>query len=145
MLTAFLYPCRRGTYTEGTMRAFAGCLVLVFAACGGGSTESGPKSADDASNAPDRAADEVSSDEGEARGDEKAESRAPAGPSCDDGTCSRCGGGICPAGWYCDEKTSACSWLTECADKPTCSCVGRVLGAGCKCREEAGGIKVACD
>ena len=60
--------------------------------------------------------------------------------NCDDGTCSTCGSGICPAGWYCDEKASgggACSWLTECADKPTCACVTRVLGAACKCRKRA--------
>ena len=66
-------------------------------------------------------------------------------PSCEDGTCTSCGTGICPVGWYCDEKANACSWLTECAAKPSCSCVTRVLGSGCKCREEGSALKVTCD
>ena len=136
------------------MRAFLRCLalVLLLPLCGGGAaTGSEPKSAAD-----DRASSEESSGsstKGENEVEEQSnESPATAerakGPNCEDGTCSKCGSGICPAGWYCDEKASgggACSWLTECADKPTCSCITRVLGSACKCREESGGLKVACE
>ena len=44
-----------------------------------------------------------------------------------------------------DEKTSACSWLAECAEKPTCACVKRVLGPACQCDATSSGIKVACE
>jgi hypothetical protein len=135
------------------MRPFLRCLalVLLLPQCGGGATTGAePKSAAD-----DRAGSEETNDSA-AGGDEVEEqsNESPAtaeranGPNCDDGTCSKCGSGICPAGWYCDEKAGgggACSWLTECADKPTCSCVTRVLGAACKCKEESGGLKVACE
>jgi hypothetical protein len=131
------------------MRAFPCCfaVLLLVVACGGG-TSSGaePKSAADSSEADSSEAARTSPDADETS--EAAEtSSKPKGPSCDDGTCSLCGSGICPAGWYCDEKASggACSWLAECAEKPTCGCVTRVLGSACKCREEGGGLKVACD
>ena len=139
------------------MRAFFGCfgclaLLLTLADCGGdAATGDGPKSAAnperDSSGASNsaRKGDSGDSDEESASASTPEKSK---GPSCDDGTCSKCGSGICPAGWYCDEKASgggACSWLTECAEKPTCGCVTRVLGASCKCREEDGGLKVACD
>jgi hypothetical protein len=145
MLTGFLYPCQRETYTEGTMRALTGCLVLVFAACGGGSVTTEPKSGADASNAADSSEAERGQEDGETSSEASASRQEPQGPKCDDGTCSQCGSSICLTGWYCDEKASACSWLAECADKPSCSCVSRVLGSGCKCREEAGALKVACD
>ncbi|RYZ05522.1 MAG: hypothetical protein EOO73_19935 [Myxococcales bacterium] len=132
------------------MRAFP-CffaVLLLVAGCGAGSSSGAePKSAADATNA-----DESEAAPSSGGGDEASEaaeaSSKPAGPSCDDGTCSQCGSGICPAGWYCDEKASggaACSWLAECAEKATCGCVTRVLGSACKCREEGGGLKVACD
>lgn len=127
-------------------------LVLLLPQCGGGAaTGAEPKSAaDDESSSSES---KGSSSEGDGEVEEQS-NEGPAtaeraeGPSCDDGTCSKCGSGICPAGWYCDEKASgggACSWLTECADKPTCACVTRVLGAACKCKEENGGLKVACE
>lgn len=132
------------------------CLALtLLSGCGGPATGEGPKSAD-AEAHPSAESGEGSSDSGKttSRDAEEDESSGSAvsqkskGPSCEDGTCSKCGSGICPAGWYCDEKASgggACSWLTECAEKPTCGCVTRVLGSSCKCREEDGGLKVACE
>jgi hypothetical protein len=139
------------------MRLFLCCLALVLLPqCGGGSaTGDGPKSAaDDTKGSADSSERASDSGNGNGEGDEEDASSASAAtdkskaPSCDDGTCSKCGDGICPTGWYCDEKASgggACSWLTECAEKPTCSCVTRVLGASCKCREESGGLKVTCE
>lgn len=121
-------------------------LALVLVQCGGTSATSEPKS-------PASGEDEASRSDGHAGEDDEDASetsvaeQAPQGPNCDDGTCSPCGTGICPSGWFCDENASggpACSWLKECADKPSCGCVARVLGAGCKCREEAGGLKVSC-
>jgi len=136
------------------MRAFFSCLalILLLPQCGGGAaTGAEPKSsADDRKGSSDssessaKGADEVEEQSNEST----AAAERSKGPNCDDGTCSKCGSGICPAGWYCDEKASgggACSWLTECADKPTCSCITRVLGAACKCKEESGALKVACD
>jgi hypothetical protein len=136
------------------MRAFFCCLALLWLLpqCGGaGATGGDTKSAADDGEHPKRpyrgASTDADADEEESGSSAPATERSK-GPNCDDGTCSPCGGGICPAGWYCDEKASgggACSWLAECAEKPTCGCVTRVLGAGCKCREENGGLKVACD
>lgn len=129
------------------MRPFLCCfaLLLLFPGCGGGASATGDaKSAD--SSGSERAEDASSNgEETEADGESASTPDKPKGPNCDDGTCSLCGTSICPSGWYCDEKASACSWLTECAEKPSCSCVTRVLGAACKCREEGGGLKVACD
>lgn len=124
-------------------------FILLLAACGGGaSTGSEPKTVLEQAEGSDSPSEgHESAGEGEAK-DDGAKAELARGPSCDDGTCSSCGNGICPAGWYCDEKAGgggACSWLTECADKATCACVTRVLGAACKCREEGGGLKVACD
>jgi hypothetical protein len=136
------------------MRAFSCCLalVLLLPQCGGGTTTGAePKSAaDDAKGSSDSSdgSSKNDSDEDESASETVAAPEKSKGPSCDDGTCSKCGSGICPAGWYCDEKANgggACSWLTECADKPTCACVTRVLGASCKCHEDNGALKVACD
>lgn len=139
------------------MRLFLCCLALVLLPqCGGGAASSDTaKSAADATkgsaDASDAASDTAKTDSDETEESSSSSSAASEkakGPSCDDGTCSKCGSGICPAGWYCDEKASgggACSWLAECAEKPTCGCVTRVFGASCKCREEGGGLKVACE
>jgi hypothetical protein len=129
------------------MRALLRCLALLLLLpdCGGSPTGASPNSAaDDTKPAPEarastKVADSDASDDSEAQ-------ESSRGPSCDDGTCSRCGSGICPTGWYCDEKAGgACSWLAECAEKPSCSCITRVLGASCKCDAAGGGLKVACD
>jgi len=128
------------------MRTYDCCLawLLLLAACGGGSTQPSPKSA---AEEPDRAA-PAASTASRAASDESSEAeepRAAAGARCDDGTCTVCGSGICPSGWYCDEKAGACSWLAECAAKPSCGCITRVLGSACKCDGAAGGPKVSCD
>jgi hypothetical protein len=117
-----LYPPVYGTYTERSMHAFLRCLalVLLLPQCGGGATTGAePKSAaDDAHNSSDasEAAGSSSGDSADASAsDAPATAEKSKGPNCDDGTCSKCGSGICPAGWYCDEKASgggACSWLT---------------------------------
>jgi hypothetical protein len=136
----------------GRMRALPVLLLLLFALpqCGSG-TGAEPRSA--ANHQGDSESDGDSDGESSESGaddDDAPAGRAddkPRGPNCDDGSCSLCGSGICPSGWYCDENASggaACSWLTECADKPTCGCITRVLGSSCKCREEGGGLKVSC-
>ena len=139
------------------MRVVFCCLALVLLpGCGSGpATSEEPKSA---ANEPGGSAESgrrardggsaASPDADEAAASSSGASESSGAPSCDDGTCSKCGSGICPAGWYCDEKASggsACSWLAECAEKPTCACVTRVLGSSCKCREESGGLKVNCE
>ena len=157
-----LYPQSHGTYTEARMRLFLCCLALVLLPqCGGGAAAGvGAKSStDDAEDAEGAtSARDGNGHPGKSQGkredeDDATSSSAPSsedskGPSCDDGTCSKCGEGICLAGWYCDERAGgggACSWLPQCADKPTCGCVTRVLGSSCKCREESGALKVACE
>lgn len=148
-----MYPHGHETYTERRMRAFHCCLALflLLPGCSGGGAMAGEaKSAADDEKSPNRAPDGATEtvDAGEAPNTDRSIPDKPKGPSCKDGTCSLCGGGICPSGWYCDEKAAggaACSWLTECADRPTCGCVTRVLGSSCKCRDENGAVKVACD
>jgi hypothetical protein len=121
-------------------------LALLLPQCGGGGTE--PKTADSEEPQASKSSRDEAESAGDSDGDEPsaAESK-PHGPSCDDGTCSLCGGGICPAGWYCDETApggAACAWLKECAEKATCGCVTKVLGSACKCRDDSG-IKVSCN
>lgn len=122
-------------------------LALLLPQCGGGSAGSEPRTADsEASNASERSSDSDAASDSEPEETSTAESK-PSGPSCDDGTCSLCGNGICPAGWYCDESApggAACAWLKECAEKATCGCVTKVLGSACKCRDDSG-VKVSCN
>jgi hypothetical protein len=128
------------------LRSWSFALFLLLPQCGGGSAAAGggePKSAHDSP-----ATEDGSSDGAEASEDavtESADSEKSSASTCDDGTCTMCGTSLCPTGWYCDEKLSACSWLPACVDKHTCACVTRVLGSSCKCREDSGGLKVACD
>jgi hypothetical protein len=75
--------------------------------------------------------------------EDDAETRA----SCDDQTCSPCGSGLCPSGWYCDESASggpACGWLPQCARASGCACLKRVFGSACTCTETGGGAHVTC-
>src|SRR5690242_14672431 len=108
------------------------CLV----ACGAGTppAESANASANPRSaHAAPRAAPETSDDTASAP-------PAPKRASCDDGTCSPCGGAICPNGWYCDESAQggpACGWLPECAKTAGCACVKKAF-AGCACEEKNG-------
>jgi hypothetical protein len=129
------------------MRPFLSCfaLIVLLASCGGSSAATGEPKSGASHNGADRDSGGNDADESDSSSEASSTPEKPKGPNCDDGTCSMCGSSICPAGWYCDEKASACSWLTECAEKPTCGCVTRVLGAACKCHEEGGGLKVACD
>ncbi len=132
------------------MRTLPWCLALLclLPQCGGGGPAGSEGQAKSAADVTSSERDSDSDDSERAAGDDAnsdVSADKPQAVACDDGTCSPCGDGICPSGWYCDEKASACSWLTECADKPTCGCVTRVLGSACKCREEAGGLRVACD
>jgi hypothetical protein len=123
-------------------------LLVLLPQCGGGAGagEAKSPSAEAKRSDTEPTAEQAPGDED--ADDASATDTTPKSATCDDGTCSPCGSGICPTGWYCDEKASgggACSWLTECADKPSCACVTRALGSTCKCREESGGLKVACD
>ncbi|MCA9593512.1 MAG: hypothetical protein KC776_09390 [Myxococcales bacterium] len=111
-------------------------LGLFVAACGGGAAGGA-----DAKNGGSLAGGEGGS--GEGGGSENAEPAGPTLPSCDDGTCFQCGEGLCPKGFYCDEKATggaACSWLPECAADASCGCVTKVLGSDCSCTEKSGGV-----
>lgn len=119
-------------------------LSLTLAACGGGE----PPLVAPPANA--RHSDSSAPARGDSRADDApAEEEAPQAGPCDDGTCSSCGAGICPAGWYCDESAKggpACGWLPACAAArgTSCACVTGKLGSGCACSEQSGGLHVTC-
>ncbi|MES1175239.1 MAG: hypothetical protein ABUL62_13030 [Myxococcales bacterium] len=117
-------------------------LFSLFAGCGGGSPPaSSPTSSTHAVGSNEPSQDDSAAD------DAPAEEEAPKAGACDDGTCSPCGSGICPAGWYCDESAAggpACGWLPACAQKSSCGCVTAKLGSSCKCSEQSGGLHVTC-
>jgi hypothetical protein len=117
-------------------------LVALLTACGGGTAAGKP-----AENAEPSGADSAEDDRAttDATSEGEATTEAPV-PACSDGTCTPCGDGLCPNGWYCDETAkggAACSWLPECAKKPGCACVERAL-SGCSCEERDGGPHVTC-
>jgi hypothetical protein len=60
---------------------------------------------------------------------------------CADGTCARCGDGICTRGMYCNESAGggpACNWAPECPESPTCSCFERSFGSSVECEDRDG-------
>jgi hypothetical protein len=114
----------------------------ILAACGGGGADASAPPATAHDKAKPEANEEATDDDTPAE-----EESAPPRAACDDGTCSPCGTGMCPTGWYCDESASggpACSWVPQCAQKSSCSCLNAVLGSACKCAEQAGGLHVTC-
>ncbi len=115
-------------------------LCALGAACGGGAA---PEPAKSGKSGGAGKGEEGKGEEG--AGD--VEEEAPRASACADGTCLECGGGLCPKGFYCDEKApggAACAWLPECAASATCACVKQVLGGSCSCSEKAGGPSVSC-
>jgi len=116
--------------------------LTLLSACGGGTSAGKPVEHAESGG---EDSPESSDDSAEPSGEDEAASEPPA-PACSDGTCTPCGDGLCPNGWYCDETAkggAACSWLPECAKKPGCACVERVL-SGCSCEERDGGQHVTC-
>jgi hypothetical protein len=109
-------------------------LLCIASACGGsGSTASDTKLPAEAPP------DEASGDEPEAVEEEP----APPPDPCASGTCTKCGEAVCLSGFYCEEAVSACGWLPQCADSPSCECVSKVL-SDCQCEERDGGVYVKC-
>ena len=117
-------------------------LSLALAACGGSEAPANaPRASAHHSDSSAVSHDDSPTD------DAPAEEEAPKAGPCDDGTCSACGAGICPAGWYCDESAKggpACGWLPACAQKSSCACVTAKLGSGCACSEQSAGLHVTC-
>jgi hypothetical protein len=115
-------------------------VLALTTACGGSGAGSGGngKPVTDGDGIADRgergANEDGSEDEGQSSSD-----------PCADQSCFRCGDGICPKGFYCDEKAGACSWLPECAGEATCSCVKQGAGDGCSCEEKSGGVYARCE
>ncbi|HMR05227.1 MAG TPA: hypothetical protein PKA88_05605 [Polyangiaceae bacterium] len=110
------------------------CGFIALSACGGAAS-SGPGSA---------AGPGAEGSATQGPGSEAAE-ESPATPEsrCQDGSCFVCGEGLCPKGFFCDQKAAggaACSWLPECAAQPTCACVSKVLADDCSCAEKSGGV-----
>jgi hypothetical protein len=116
-------------------RPWTPCIVFcVTAACGGGGGATAPTETADA---------EESQETLESASE--AEEQAPPAPvdPCASGTCSKCGEAVCLSGFYCEEAVSACGWLPQCADSPSCECVSKVL-TNCECEERDGGVYVSC-
>jgi len=116
-------------------------LAFAVQSCGGAAAAAAEHASTPESSAHSAAADSTAED------DAPAEDEAPAKGNCDDGTCSACGQGLCPTGWYCDESASggpACSWLPQCVQKAGCGCLTAALGSACKCAEQGGGLHVTC-
>lgn len=74
--------------------------------------------------------------------------RGPRKPSCEGGTCSPCGEGICPNGFYCEVasqgRAPACAWLPACGDKPSCACLTKAA-PGCTCEDKGGAPLLTCN
>lgn len=110
--------------------------VCLVAACGGGTRATG------GGDTPGERA-STQSDEDSPEADLDPPTTEPADP-CASGTCTRCGEGVCLTGYYCEESVSACSWVPECVQAPSCGCLAKYL-AGCSCEERGGGVYVTCD
>jgi hypothetical protein len=113
-------------------------LALVASCGGGGGTGPNGKPVADGDEARDAAR------RGSSDGTDEEESEVAIDP-CADQSCFRCGDGICPKGFYCDEKAGACSWLPECAGEASCGCVKQGAGDSCTCEEKSGGVYARCD
>jgi hypothetical protein len=113
----------------------------LLTACGGGTQASGPRSSGDEASGGDWDDDGPSSS-----GDAPMTPEERVESVCADETCTPCGEGFCPTGFYCDEshEPAACSWLPACAEDASCECVERALGAGCECDSKSGGSFVSC-
>lgn len=134
----------RGSSARRLGAWFLGAGALLTAvACGGTSPE--PKSS---ASADETYESEASGDRDTDPGEDGADTEPVAKVDpCADGTCFRCAESVCLSGWYCDEAAPggpACSWLPDCAAKPSCRCLTKALGASCSCREEGGGLHVTC-
>jgi len=114
---------------------------LAWPACGGGTPE--PTTAERADADEHRSSSESDDESSPSASEPDEGTTAKKKPACDDGTCTLCGEGQCPIGWFCDEGAKggpACAWLPECAKKPTCACVKRVFPGSCE--ERNGGLYV---
>jgi hypothetical protein len=138
-----VHPPRGSVYLRVVRASSVIAIGLGFSllyACGGGAQASAPKSSGDESSGGDW--DEGASPSGDApmTAEERVES------VCADETCTPCGEGFCPSGFYCDEsrEPAACSWLPACVEDASCECVKRTLGAGCECESRSGGSFVSC-
>ena len=78
--------------------------------------------------------------------DDESDHAEPKGPNCSDGSCFRCGKGICLPGFFCDESTANanCQSLYKCVRTASCGCIQEALGAGCACAQRDGGFYVKC-
>ncbi|MEO7035534.1 MAG: hypothetical protein ABI548_16525 [Polyangiaceae bacterium] len=126
----------------GVLSLAAWLVVGLAGACGGSPAGSGEPAVTPHEKAPSPASDSSGAED---EGPAEEEATKPA--LCDDGTCSRCGTGICPTGWYCDESAkggAACGWLPQCVQKVSCACLTKVLGSACSCSEQASGLHVTC-
>jgi len=133
-----------GTRSKRLAALLAGSCAycLLLAACGGAAAGSDASAKAPREQNSERTGPAAASEEARPEPEE-----LPKASLCDDGTCSPCGAGVCPSGWYCDESASggpACGWLPRCAQKSSCGCLNGKLGAGCKCSEQGGGLHVTC-
>lgn len=140
-ISASAVPHReRFGYLRAVTRTAISVLVLgLVVSCGGGGGGG-------ANGKPVAGGDEAHDRDNPAKTDEdSADESETASDPCADQSCFRCGDGICPKGFYCDEKAGACSWLPECASEASCSCVKQGAGDSCTCEEKSGGVYARCE
>ena len=120
-----------------------GVLALLVAACGAPGTSAPGSKTPEGSGA--GASSPAGGDSKAPAGSGAPEASGPKKPSCADGSCFECGEGVCPVGFYCQKSggTAGCAWASECAQKPSCACVGP-LSTGCSCEERGGVPHVTC-
>ncbi len=113
-------------------------LLGVLSNCGGSNQ---PATSSTHSHAESTEATEDESFTPEARAEEPTETVKP--DPCAQGQCTPCGDTVCVAGFFCDERAQACSWLPQCAKDPSCDCLQKALD-GCSCESRDGGLYVTC-
>lgn len=113
-------------------------LALAAAtSCGGNQTQTHTADAPEAEADPSTEFDTSVEDSDDASDAEPEQSR------CSGDLCTVCGSAVCPKGFLCEEESSSCSWLPECADDYSCGCVENHM-AGCTCEERDDGVFITC-
>src|SRR4051812_13302944 len=79
------------------------CVAWFNAGCGGSEASAGKPTQSAHDHAASAAGEQ---DDAPSADDTPAEEEAPPASPCDDGTCTPCGKGVCPTGWYCDESAA---------------------------------------
>lgn len=139
-MTRLIHPLSRAQHGSPWL-PLARCVALILPlscwACGSPAPAAAPLTSE--------ARESTDPGESDSTRSELAAAEAATPPAaCSDETCSPCGDGLCPTGFYCDEARGLCSWVPECAGKLSCDCLAKVVG-NCTCETRDRGTYVKCD